>query len=256
MDEPVIAHKQHTHKAFYYSIVSIYSTAEIPLTRKARLLNASRVRTPRIFYCPLRQPVAMMMNGIKRVCSPASRQTTESSGSSVTRTDRLVTQAGIFHAALHPPIPEDSLHGERKTNWAHYCRSFSCSSSLCNPPSSGTTITNGRRGTWPMLNYTPELDSTKPALSPSPLDAWLATADRLERIRTGGAPVDTRVIGLGALDGLIERLPGVRKDGAAAQVTLVFDEATGTFAGWRPKVATWCCAGENRPAWENAWGAL
>lgn len=105
-----------------------------------------------------------------------------------------------------------------------------------------------------MLNYTPELDTARP--SPSPLDAWLATADRLERIRTGGSPVDTRVLGLGSLDDLIERLPGVRRDGAAAQVALVFDDATGVFVGWRPKVATWCCTGENRPAWEKAWSAL
>ena len=71
----------------------------------------------------------------------------------------------------------------------------------------------------------------------------------------GGSPVDTRVLGLGALDALIARLPGVRRDGAAAQVALVFDDATGAIAGWRPKVASWHYA-ERSTVWEQALSAL
>ncbi|KAF7551528.1 hypothetical protein G7Z17_g4928 [Cylindrodendrum hubeiense] len=108
------------------------------------------------------------MNGIKRVCTPSFRQTTEPSGSSAAPTDR----------------------------------SLACSSSTSPPTSPCTSITNGRRGTWPMLNYTPELDPAKPSPSPSPLDAWLATADRLERIRTGGARKGGAIHGRIAWDGI------------------------------------------------------
>ncbi|KAK7428942.1 hypothetical protein QQZ08_004559 [Neonectria magnoliae] len=165
-----------------------------------------------------------MMNGVKRSCTPTFRQTTEPSGSS--------------------PAPTD-----RRSSW---CSSTSPGTSNA---SVNATNLNTKRSSWPLNNYIPELDSPRSSPSPSPLDAWLATTDRLERIRVGGSPVDTRVLGLGALDTLIARLPGVRRDGAAAQVALVFDDARGTFPGWRPKVASWPCT-EGSTVWEQALGAL
>lgn len=82
---------------------------------------------------------------------------------------------------------------------------------------------------------------------PIALEAFVGEGDRLDRIRLGGPPTETRSLNVGAALAAVEAtLPGTRRgDGhGAGQLAMVFDEARGAFVGWRPKVKTWACGAD------------
>lgn len=116
-------------------------------------------------------------------------------------------------------------------------RSFLSSLSTSFPPSV-------RRGTWPLLPN----DAAQMKPYPTVLEAFISEPDRMERIRLGAPPIETRSLNIGAaLAAANAQAPGANDDGPG-QLALVFDDARGAFVGWRPKVKTWGCGADKNPS--------